>query len=79
MDMDAWGTEHLSKNRVTERTKTLKQVSLYWNIELDTLIIRIYPICQTFPNKSCLLVLQLHYKNRFQLRTYLMCMIHYLL
>ncbi|MGN8725850.1 hypothetical protein, partial [Segatella copri] len=36
-DIDAWTTEHLSKNWVTERTKTLKQVSYYWNIELDTL------------------------------------------
>ena len=26
-DIDAWATEHLSKNWVTERTKTLKQVS----------------------------------------------------
>jgi hypothetical protein len=26
-DIDAWTTEHLSKNWVTERTKTLKQVS----------------------------------------------------
>ena len=38
-DIDAWTTEHLSKNWVTERTKTLKQVSQYWNIELDTLLI----------------------------------------
>ena len=28
-------TEHLSKNWVTERTKTLKQVSKYWNIDKD--------------------------------------------
>jgi len=26
-DIDAWTTKHLSKNWVTERTKTLKQVS----------------------------------------------------
>ena len=26
-DIDAWTTEHLSKNWVTERTKTLKQMS----------------------------------------------------
>ena len=37
-DIDAWAIEYLSKNWVTERTKTLKQVSLYWNIELDILI-----------------------------------------
>lgn len=41
-DIDAWTTEHLSKNWVTERTKTLKQVSLYWNIELDTLLVSRY-------------------------------------
>lgn len=37
-DISTWSTELLSKNWVTERTKTLRKVSYIWYNELDTII-----------------------------------------